>query len=271
MGQLLAGMITRADLLQAAIGYEEQFLGHPPSSVDGYGVGFYHAGEVLHRKRPIFEAASVTWPSLFEDVASTIALAHVRVGTVGDARADNTHPFRMRQWLFAHHGSIVDFDAMRESILNGLPDFLQRNIRGETDSEYIFHVLLARLHDASQIDAQDVADEIVVQALQETVAEIDRHTTAAGVEAGQLNLALTNGRALYLMRRGAPFYMVNRDQLPQQETDLDSRPVGPVRYMVALSCDECPAPHGYGQIPDGCIVRVNRELDVAHHPLARPS
>lgn len=269
MGQLLAGMITRADLLQAAIGFEEQFLGLPPSSVDGYGVGFFHAGEVLHRKRPIFESAELSWPSLFEDVSSTIALAHVRVGTVGEARADNTHPFRMRQWLFAHHGSIDRFDGMRESILNGLPDFLQRNIRGETDSEYIFHILLAQLHEMGQIDVQDASDETVVNALQATVAEIAQLTQKFGADDARLNIALTNGRALFLMRRGAPFYMVRRDHLPETQDGLESRPIGPVRYMVALSCDDCPTPRGYGEIPEGHIVRINRDLEVAHHPLPR--
>jgi len=254
-------------LLQSAIGVEAEFLGEPPSAVDGYGLGFYHGGEVLHRKRPMFEATHLTWPAIFEGVAASITLAHVREGTVGEARADNTHPFRMRQWLFAHHGSLEGFEAMRENILKDLPDFLQRNIRGDTDSEHIFHVVLSFLHDAGQIDVQDATDRAVIGALQSTIALLDRHANEVGAPCGQLNLTLTNGRALFLVRRGAPFHFIVRDRLPDDVEGPDGRSVGPVRYLVALSHKLETPPLGYLEIPEGQIARIDRELGIAYFPV----
>ena len=33
-------------------------------------------------------------------------IGHVRAATVGNLRTENTHPFRYRQWLFAHTGTV---------------------------------------------------------------------------------------------------------------------------------------------------------------------
>ena len=53
MGMLLACMISRADLLGEALLEERQILDTSlPKAADGWGAGFYQAGEALHRKLP---------------------------------------------------------------------------------------------------------------------------------------------------------------------------------------------------------------------------
>ena len=67
-------------------------VSHP----DGWGIGFYHGDEVLHKKRPTRAGALVDWQTSAGDVRSECAVLHMRQPTVGDFRAENAHPFRMR-------------------------------------------------------------------------------------------------------------------------------------------------------------------------------
>lgn len=271
MGAFLACMITRDDLLGDAAREEASALApFMPSATDGYGVGFYTAGEVLHRKRPQVIREPVSFSAVIEDIKSQVAIAHVREATVGDGRADNTQPFRMRQWLFAHVGSLAGQDQLRERIEGELPDFLRRNVRGETDSELLFHVVLSFLHESGQLDGVDVAHSAVVSALRKTTEAIDRHTATIGAAPSTLTLALTNGRQLYAMQRGWQLAYVERNGLPKRDSDRPGEkrpPMLDVRYVTIASCLPGACPTGYTALDDGDILCVDRELRVTRNVL----
>src|SRR3990170_1236754 len=59
------------------------------------------------------------------------------------AKLENAQPFRFRQWVFCHSGAVERFAAIQTGMLESVPDFLRRNIRGQTDSEHVFHLFLA--------------------------------------------------------------------------------------------------------------------------------
>jgi predicted glutamine amidotransferase len=269
MGAFLACMITRDDLLGDAVREESSALApFMPSEADGYGVGFYQAGEVLHRKRPQVIREPVSFSAVIEDIKSQIVIAHVREATVGDGRADNTQPFRMRQWLFGHVGSLAGQDQLRARIESELPDFLRRNMRGQTDSELLFHVVLSFLHESGQLEAVDVAHGAVVSALRKTAETIDRHASALGSVPSSLTLALTNGRQLYAMQRGWQLAYVERENLPKRDSDRPGEkrpPLLDVRYVAIASCRPDAAPHGFTALSDGDILCVDRELRVTRN------
>jgi predicted glutamine amidotransferase len=269
MGAFLACMITRDDLLGDAVREESVALApFMPTEADGYGVGFYQAGEVLHRKRPQAIREPVTFSAVIEDIKSQIAIAHVREATVGDGRADNTQPFRMRQWLFGHVGSLAGQEQLRERIEKELPDFLRRNMRGQTDSELLFHVVLSFLHESGQLDVVDVSHGAVVTALRKTADTIDRHASALGSVPSSLTLALTNGRQLYATQRGWQLAYVERNGIPKRDSDRpgEKRPAMlEVRYVAIASCRPDATPDGYTALTDGDILCVDRELRVTRN------
>jgi predicted glutamine amidotransferase len=273
MGLLFACMISRADLLGEALLEERTALDASlPKSADGWGAGFYQSGEALHRKLPQPIAEPMSWSGVLDGVRSHVALAHVREATVGDRRADNTQPFRMRQWLFAHVGELAGYAAVRDAMLASLPDFLRRNIRGQTDSELLFHLVLSFLHDAGNLDSVDVSDAAVVGALRGAVALADRHAREVGAEPGSLTLGLTNGRQLYALRRGSPLCMIQRDGLAQRESEHapSAKPTAPqsVRYVIVASHRGTRTPPGYREVAEGEVVCVDRDLRVSQHLLA---
>ncbi|HKU38159.1 MAG TPA: class II glutamine amidotransferase [Polyangiales bacterium] len=263
-------MINRADLLaEAVLSEQDALMTPPPVAHDGWGVGFYQADEVLHKKHPQPTNDKLEWSAMLHGIRSHVAIAHVRDASVGPRRADNNHPFRMRQWLFAHAGMVEGFAAIQPRLLESMPDFLRRNIRGDTDSEHVFHVFLSFLHDAGQLDSMDVADQAVMAALRSTIALIDRMVSEIGAPKSNLDLVLTNGRQLYALRRGSPMIYVERDRLsmPEHESGKTPRPVDPVRYVLVANVANGVLPPDYRPLEDGQLISIDRDQKVTSYSL----
>jgi predicted glutamine amidotransferase len=177
----------------------------------GWGLGFYQGGEVLMRRRPLDEHETVELAHLAADVRADVLIGHVRSATVGALRTENTHPFRYRQWLFAQTGTLDRFDALRERLLATVPGFLRGNIRGETDAELVFHVLLSFLHDAGKLDDGIASPEAITEALRGSLSVIDGMAAEVDAAPCQINLVVTNGEVLVAAHKadadGAKMYV----------------------------------------------------------------
>ena len=169
----------------------------------GWGVGFYQAGEVLLRRRPIDDREVIDLASLTRDVRTDALVGNVRGVAFGEPRTQNTQPFRYREWLFAHHGTVNKFEQLRNRLADSIPDYLRGNVRGETDSELIFFLYLSFLHDAGKLRGPTPA-AAVTDALRGTRALLDRLAREEGAEdAGVMGLLVSNGELLAGITRGA--------------------------------------------------------------------
>jgi glutamine amidotransferase len=168
----------------------------------GWGVGFYQSGEVLMRRRPIDDRSEIDVAKNCADVRADVMIGHVRVATVGALRTENTHPFRYRQWLFAQTGTIPAFDLLRERLVASVPEFLRGDIRGETDSEVVFHIFLSFLHDAGRLNDGNADAASVGSALRSTLQVVDQMSAETGNAPASLNTIVTNGDFLVAVRRG---------------------------------------------------------------------
>ncbi len=263
MARLMGYMANRPDRLAAALHQERVVVATAPSETPtGWGLGFFQNGEVLHKKRPQLTGA-VEWEALTRDVVSDCVVLHLRQPTVGDFRTQNTHPFRMRGWLFAHLGTVGRFEVIEPTLRASLPDFLARGIRGTTDSELFFHTILSFLHDAGQLDRADPDLEVVITAIRSAIALIDRLVAEVGGPLSALDCVLTNGRTMYAVRRGAPMAFVARRGLHDPPEDLPATRSGPstLRYVMIVGEPAASAP-GWQSIGDATIVVVDRNLDV---------
>jgi glutamine amidotransferase len=254
-------MANRADRLHVVLEHERTVVApSDPSALAGWGVGFYQGGEVLHKKRPLLPGEALDWEQLSQNVCSDCVVVHLRQATVGDFRLDNTHPFRMGSWLFAHKGTVDRFDAVRERLLEQMPDFLRRNIRGQTDSEHLFHVILSFLHDGSHLDRSEIDDDAILNAMRSTLALFDRLGAEVGAQGSTYNWILTNGRRMFALRRGLPMVYAHRQGL--EDTGL-ARPGQPsaLRYVLVVS-NGARTPVGYTEVPEGSVCVVDRSLQI---------
>lgn len=74
---------------------------------------------------------------------ATTVLAHVRHATVGTVALENTHPFRHAGWSFVHNGTVPYFVDVRDRLLGAMSAPHRAAIRGTTDSEHLFHLILS--------------------------------------------------------------------------------------------------------------------------------
>ncbi|MCA9535558.1 MAG: class II glutamine amidotransferase [Myxococcales bacterium] len=265
MGRLVAYTANRRDGLEAALRFERHALRPPATKSEAaWGIAFYQGDEVLHKKRPLPAGSAPEWTDLGGGVSTDCALMHLREPTVGDFRTENTHPFRFRRWTFAHQGTVSAFAELREGLLDGLPDFLRRNVRGETDSELFFHHVLSGLHRRGALEVATPAREQVIAALSESAATLRAMAREHSSDPSGLTCVLTDGHLTLGLCEGAPLYYVERrGPLPNDEPS--PRPGSPqhaavLRYVM-VTTGSAP-PMNYQSVPRGGVVVVDRDLNV---------
>jgi glutamine amidotransferase len=140
--------------------------------------------------------------SLAEKLRVTALIAHVRGvpyrqdATVGE---QNLHPFRYRGFrlALAHNGHLTAFDRMRFALLEHIRPEIARLIRGNTDAEWIYALMLSQFADPR---AEHGPDDIV-RALENTlsiVREVRRqHDICTSSPA---NLFVSDGASLVAAR-----------------------------------------------------------------------
>ena len=273
MGALAAILQTDANLMRCQVARLGAYIwlqdGDTPP--DGYGFGHYQAGNVLLGKRPSGAAAPLSLPELVGKIDSEALIAHARRATVGKAKDENTHPFRFRRWLFAHDGTVEGFDRVRPRLLEALPDFLRRNIMGDTDSEHAFMWFLSQLKDLGALDDLDADARAVGRSLARTVRQLEAWSREVSEQRpSRLNFVVTNGRVMAATRRGGPlFYALLEGIVPcaadgiTLETPESDPRVRPHRRVKAVCfASRLRMPNGFIEVPEGSVVSVSRSLQV---------
>jgi predicted glutamine amidotransferase len=278
MGVLAAVLQTDASLMRCQVA---RLAGHvtlrdgdaPP---DAYGFGYYQGGSVLLGHRPAGAAAPISLADLVGAIDSEALLAHARHATVGKAREENTHPFRFRNWLFAHDGTVSGFGEVKPRLLASLPDFLRRAIAGDTDSEHAFMVFLDQLRQEGRLDDPDLDPQTASRALARAVRQLEAWGRDAGEQRpSRLVFAATNGRLLVASRRGGPLHYAlfegivpcPLDGIALDTPESDPR-VRPHRQVKAVClANRLVAPNGFIEVPEGSVVAAGRSLAVTVSPI----
>ena len=242
----------------------------------GWGVGFYQGGDILLKRRPIDDRSEIHLVDLTKGIRADTLVAQIRLATVGSLRTENTHPFRYRQWLFANTGTVADFGTLRDRLLDQLPQFLQRAVHGETDSELLFHLFLSFLHDTGELDRPTVPAASARAALRSTAALVDRLCAEEGAAPTALNVILTNPDYLLALHAGpAMGYCVFSGQRDLERMFGDGG-LGRMRSpdyagsrltVVASDFEDDELPARWTSVPERAIVTLTRADDPATEKL----
>jgi len=235
------------ELFHGANALRVQSREHP----DGWGVGWYE-GNVPRVIRSLTPAhGDADFEKLSHFVAAQTVLAHVRKASVGRVAPENTHPFQHGPWLFAHNGTIPDWERARGPLEASIDPALRSSLRGETDSERCFLIFLSRMR--RRCDLEDADVESASAALAETVAAVREIAERSGEEASTTFLA-TDGRLLLACRRRRTLFL--------------SSPAPDVRgccgYVAVASEDPGEPPPGgkraWRLLPEDAMVAVDADL-----------
>ncbi len=129
-------------------------------------------------------------------------LAHIRLASVGDVRAENAHPFFADGWAFMHNGTLRHFEKHRAELEAKAAPRWRARIRGGTDSERCFALLLTELEPLAHPSTEDVA-RALARVMQAAAAVCDH---AHEKKKSAMNFLVSDGRRIVATRRGRSLF-----------------------------------------------------------------
>jgi len=209
----------------------ERFKEYSASNPDGWGMGWYENNSPKVCKQGIpAKAKDSKLPTSSKEALSKIIIAHVRKGTGAEPSKRNSHPFKYKNWLFAHNGRVD-----KGYLFSLLKSEYKNEIKGETDSEVYFYWILQNIEDYG--DALTGIKEAIKKVIQKDYSG--------------LNFLLSNGKSLHAFRYSSrspdyySLYKLKRDpsergplELKSEETKALLRSKSLKREKAILVCSE---------------------------------
>lgn len=201
----------------------ENFLSSPDNSLfrqsvttgndgrnsNGFGVGWFNR----QRDAATYVSPGPIWqdhnlPDLMDSLDSNLWLGHIQSGFHSHSRTvENCQPFRSSQLLWAFDGEIKDFrSSLRPHCLRYLSTPVEAEIRGHTESEFLFALLRQRMSEQDGTSAPAALADIM-STLEVALRDVE----------AQLNVIMSDGQYLYAVRHSAgmpcrPLYFTENDR-----------------------------------------------------------
>jgi predicted glutamine amidotransferase len=198
------------------------------------------------------------------NLKANIILGQVKDTTVGGQRTENTPPFRYRNWIFCYSGTLNRFETIKEEMLLSVPDFIRRNIRGNTDSEHLFHLFLSFLNDTGRMDDPRIPPDIAARALAATLAYANRLITDRGGSPLTGCCLLSNGSIVLASRRTLDLKIIRNSSYSSAEKD--GRPVSAshLKSVVILGGTVTSQMPGWEDVAENAIVTIDSQLNIKY-------
>ncbi len=164
-----------------------------PLNGDGFGIGWYVAD--VNYEPVTFVSINPAWSNrnlrnLAPKIRTECFIAHVRAASVGEVSESNCHPFQYKNLLMMHNGGIENFALIKRQIREPLSDEFYNWIKGQTDSEHIFALLLHYLFK----ETSSISPDAVIHAFEKTFDHLNKLMKQYGIhEPAYLNMVVTNG------------------------------------------------------------------------------
>ncbi|MGQ0507909.1 MAG: class II glutamine amidotransferase [Myxococcaceae bacterium] len=247
-------------------------------SENAVGLGSYAQEEVLSQRfahPPTLKALADTWQGSESDAVAY----HAQTLPVSVPLEPSVQPFRYRSWLFAHNGRVQEFGRLKSNLLSSLPEFLRRQLRGETDSEAAFALFLKLLRDTGRTDDRQLEPAIGAQLLEKTTGLLQQLSTDAGASRlCDLNFLVTNGRMLLASRLGSEplYYSLLEGSDRCERCGIDGATAGHQtewlvrqhrRQRTVVVASHVARPQSFMELRTGFALAVDRTLRVQQLPL----
>ena len=249
-----------------------------PVNADGFGFGWYDPG--IGNRPGVYRSVRPAWacrnlPGLARLIRTGHVFAHVRGAHTGMEISDlNCHPFEHDRFLFMHNGMLADFPAVQQRLRRVLDDESFLQIRGTTDSEYLFGLFLDRWNGCGRpretggLRRALLASLVLVNEILEDVG---------ATEPSHLNIALTDGERIIACRHG-----VGSDSLPTLHLAADiaippgcddagsggaADPDSGAGRGVVIASERFNDDAAWMDVPPHHVVTVESGLDVSIEPI----
>jgi len=232
--------------------YQPREMSSGVANADGFGVGWYHSQrdtDPFTYKNTIPIWNDINLPNLGRYVESECVLGYVRSATLGQGvDISNCQPFEYQRLLCVHNGRVAKFrQTLYRPIRDRLGDVAYQSIKGNTDSEHFFALLIDELQ-ANPTATLEKALQTVLLNLDE-LAQVHQAVASA-------NMIVSDGHRLVASRfatggTSAPsLYWLRDDPAFSEAVIVASEPLF----------------HGnWNRFPDQSIISVGKDLEIQFH------
>lgn len=144
---------------------------HPELQLAGWGFGAWsehliHPEEPFIYRRPIAAFYDDNLENIVPSLRASTMLAHVRAAAY-DTKVvladENCHPFSFTgtSWIVAQNGYLPNWQLLQRELLQYCKDIYLEQMRGTTDTEFLYVLLLSLLEGDSNEDVQRAVEEMV--------------------------------------------------------------------------------------------------------------
>jgi predicted glutamine amidotransferase len=203
----------------------------------------------------------------FQKIAARIysrsVIAHVRRATVGPPGIENTHPFVHGVWLFAHNGTVPNFDQVRDLMIEEIDPLHRSEIHGSTDSEHVFRFLMSLWEHHPErplVDTLRTGLERVI----DWCREIDPNKRIG------LNVLWTNGEEMVGSRLNRTLWYLERDGVVRCEIcgETHVHHSAKEHYRAVEIASEPITHERWLQVPNGTVFSVDPDYRLKIQPLS---
>ncbi len=229
----------------------------------GWGVADYPDGVPIVEKQTWAAFHGEHFARKAAKVYTKTVVAHVRRATVGPPTLENTHPFVHGRWIFAHNGTIPNFQQVRLSLLDATEPLHRTEIHGDTDSEHLFRFLLTLWARRPERD--------LLQTLRIGLRQVIKWCRDIDADAPiGLNVILTDGNKLVGSRLNRTLWYLRRDHTYScpicGKTHVHHDPKAHYK-SVEVASEAITAEVGWERIPNGSVFSANNEYELHIEPL----
>ncbi len=153
---------------------------HPELQLAGWGFGAWgehllKPEEPLVYHRPMAAFYDDNANSIIPSLQAHTMLAHVRAAAYNSATVladENCHPFSYKEtpWIIAQNGDLPGWQLLQRELLQHCKDTYLKQMRGSTDTEFLYVLLLSLLEGDSNADVQRAIEDmlgLIAQAMKE--------------------------------------------------------------------------------------------------------
>jgi predicted glutamine amidotransferase len=205
MSQFWGITLNQDNRLECALAPHTKQINMRTADAGAWGLAYYHRGELLQRVEPKKSGEPLDIADVTRSINCDVIAMHTRAAGAGLLEPENTHPFRFKDWIFAHNGTFEGFSKFREKLLDSMPPYIKRGISGETDSEHVFHLFLSFLYDGGLLNRPDPGVEAICGAVRRSFATVDEFAKTVGVEErSPASVLVSDGYSFVVVSRGIP-------------------------------------------------------------------
>ena len=224
---------------------------------DGWGIAVFRGDIPIIEKAPRKAAEDRIFDKFACSIRGKMLIAHVRNASTGNNKLTNTHPFSMDNWVFAHNGIISN----KQELENYIVPYLKEKIRGDTDSERYFALILSNFIKDGISSNSEIHD--LFASLKSSIQIVRNKIGGNG-----LNFLLSNGKLLFVYKNGRDLYYLIRDPENIPEELLQSKETGALLHWkksageraILIASEKVTQSENWQTILDDEIICVTSDL-----------